>query len=346
MRLTWNAIGLVAIGIIGIALLLGLPRLVGLYTLLQLTVYLVMGMLAMSLALVWGIGGIFSFGQATFFGLGGYAYAVAAFNMSDSTIPMILGVVTPTAFALLLGYVLFYGRLSSVYLAIITLTVTLIFFTFLGHTAGYEYSIGKAHLGGYNGMPSIPPINLPGNPEKIVYPEDMFTVVVIVLMIVYFGVRIFLISHFGRVVVAIRENETRAALQGYDTRFYKLVTFAIGGAIAGVAGVLFANWNAYISPTVFSLQMSAQIIIWVIVGGLGTLVGPILGAMVLGYAAIELGTQQSFDVNLILGVILIVFVLLVPKGIVPQIQDALVRAWEGRRAHITVPETEGEREVS
>lgn len=332
MRLTWNAAGLLGVGALGIVLLFGLPQVAGLYTLLQLTVYLIMGLLAMSLALIWGFGGIFSFGQATFYGLGGYAYAVAAFNMGDSTVPLLLGVLTPTAFALLLGYVLFYGRLSSVYLAIITLTVTLIFYTFLGHTAGYEYSIGKAHLGGYNGMPSVPPINFPGSPERVVYPEDMFTLVVCVFMIAYFGVRAFLASHFGRVVVAIRENETRAALQGYDTRFYKLVTFAIGGAIAGVAGVLFANWNAYISPTVFSLQLSAQIIIWVIVGGLGTLIGPILGAMILGYIAIELGTQQTFDVNLILGLILIIFVLLVPKGILPQARDALVAAWERRRA--------------
>lgn len=322
--------GLIAVAAVGLALLFGLPQVLDLFGIVQLTLYLTFGILALSLGFVWGIGGIFSFGQATFFGLGGYAYAVAAFNMGDSTLPLVLGVAVSTAFAFLLGYFMFYGRISTVYLAVITLTVTLIFRTFLGHTASYTYTIGTAHLGGFNGMPSIPPINLPGDPTKFAYPDDMFYIVGTVLLLFYFGLRALLRSHFGRVLVAIRENEVRAELQGYDTRLYKMVAFGIGGAIAAVGGILFANWNAYISPTVFDLAMSAQIIIWVIVGGLGTLIGPVLGAVALGYIAIELGTQQLVielfgdrkyvDVNLILGAILLIFVLLVPQGVLPQIQ--------------------------
>ena len=82
--------------------------------------------------------------------------------------------------------------------------------------------------------------------------------------------------------------------------------------------MLYANWNSYVSPTVFDLGFSAQIIIWVVVGGLGTLVGPLVGAMILGFATIELGTQQTVDVNLILGVILVLFVLAVPEGLTAQ----------------------------
>ena len=104
---------------------------------------------------------------------------------------------------------------------------------------------------------------------------------------------------------------------GYDIRLYKMVTFGIGGGIAGVSGILFANWNAYISPTVFELALSAQIIIWVVIGGLGTLIGPVLGAIGLGYLSIELGTQRTVDVNLVLGAILLIFVLAVPQGLLP-----------------------------
>ncbi len=288
------------------------------FILLQLTLFMAYGILAMSLGWVWGYGGIFSFGQAAFYGLGGYTYAVVSINMGGSTTALVAGVGLPAAFALFLGYFMFYGRISTVYVAVITLVVSLIFYKFLGHTAGYEYTIGTAHLGGFNGMPALPPINLPGDPAKFVYPEDMFLITGICLLLVYAGLRLLMRSRFGRAVAAVRENELRAELLGYDTRFYKTATFGIGGAVAGLAGVLYANWNAYVSPTVFDLGFSAQIIIWVVVGGLGTLAGPLIGAMLLGFVTIELGTQQSVDVNLILGVILVLFVLAVPEGVAPR----------------------------
>lgn len=288
------------------------------FILLQLTLFMAYGILAMSLGWVWGYGGIFSFGQAAFYGLGGYTYAVVSINMGGSTAALVAGVGLPAACALFLGYFMFYGRISTVYVAVITLVVSLIFYKFLGHTAGYEYTIGTAHLGGFNGMPALPPINLPGDPAKFVYPEDMFLITGVCLLLVYAGLRLLMRSRFGRAVAAVRENELRAELLGYDTRFYKTATFGIGGAVAGLAGVLYANWNAYVSPTVFDLGFSAQIIIWVVVGGLGTLVGPLIGAMLLGFVTIELGTQQSVDVNLILGVILVLFVLAVPEGLAPR----------------------------
>ena len=124
----------------------------------------------------------------------------------------------------------------------------------------------------------------------------------------------------------IRENERRAELLGYDVRWYKLLTFSVGGAIAGVAGCLYVNWGAFVSPTVFSLQQSAQIIIWVIVGGLGTLLGPIVGCVVIQAISAHIGTQQAFNSYLVLGTILLVFVLLVPRGLVPTI-GSLGRRW-------------------
>lgn len=330
MRLTWNAWGLIAVGIVSVLALVVIPQVAPFYILLQITLYFSFAILALSLAFIWGFGGVFSFGQAAFFGLGGYTYAVLSINMGSSTVPLIAAILVPTAFALLLGYLMFYGRLSSVYLAVITLVVTLIFHKFLGHTAGFEYSIGKAHLGGYNGIPAIPPINVPGDITKFAYPEDMFYIAGVALVLVYFGLRWLLASYFGRALIGIRENETRAELLGYDVRFYKMIAFGIAGAIAALGGVMFTNWNSFIDPHVFDLGMSAQIIIWVVVGGLSTLIGPIIGAFALGILALELGTQQTVDVNLILGAILVVMVLFVPEGFVPTVRRLLVRYAESR----------------
>ena len=139
------------------------PRLFELDVVLELTVYMIMAILALSLALIWGYGGILCFGQSAFFGLGAYTYAIAMFNIGESTIPLLLAIVLPAAFAALLGYFMFYGRISDVYLGVITLTVTLILFNSVNSTAGPEFRIGSARLGGFNGIPGIPPLNFPGN---------------------------------------------------------------------------------------------------------------------------------------------------------------------------------------
>jgi ABC-type branched-subunit amino acid transport system permease subunit len=297
----------------------GVPQVVDEFGLLQLTVFGAMCILALSLGFVWGYGGILCFGQSAFFGLGAYTYAVAAINAGESTLAAVLAVVVPAVFAALLGYFMFYGRLSDVYLGVITLSVTLIFFNLMNSTAGDTYRIGKARLNGFNGMPSLPTLNVPGMPGRLLDATETFYLVMAVLVIVYVGLHVLLASHFGRVVVAIRENEARCELLGYDVRLYKLLVFTIGGGIAGLAGCLFADWGAFVSPNVFSLTMTSQIIIWVIVGGLGTLVGPIIGCVIMQYLATALGTQQLANTNLIFGIIFLAFVLLVPRGIVPSL---------------------------
>ena len=352
----WNVVGLVLVGVIGLGAMIGLPMWLELASLLDITVYLILAILALSLALVWGYGGILCFGQSAFFGLGAYAYAIAMFNIGESTIPFILSIVLPAVFAALLGYFMFYGRISDVYLGVITLTVTLILFNAVNSTAGPEYHIGEARLGGFNGIPSIPPLNWPGFSGSPLDLNDLFYVSIALLLAVYFGLRWLLVSRFGRVMVAIRENEKRAGFLGYDARLYKLATFTLGGALAGLAGCLFANWGAFVSPTIFGLGQSAQIIIWVIVGGRGTLIGPVVGCIAIQWLTAWLGTAQFTkaslaqvvgprvadaltsvlgfadlsNTNLVLGAILLAFVLLVPKGVVPTLLD-LARAVVNRR---------------
>lgn len=313
----------------GIAALLLLPRLLDTFDLLQITVFCVMAILALSLALIWGLGGILCFGQAAFFGLGGYTYAVAVQNMSDSTLPVLLSCLVPALFALALGYFMFLGRLSELYVGVVTLCVSLILFNVFNSTSDPFYTIGSAALNGFNGMSSIPQIHWPGDPDAVLEPQGMFALVTASLIGAYGLCKLIAASTFGRVVVAVKQNEERAELMGYDAARIKLAIFVIGAGMAGYAGCLFANWNAFISPNVFSLGMTAQIIIWNIVGGRETFVGPVLGATGLQYLTTRLGNSGGLDANLVLGGVLMVFVVLVPEGVVPFLHAATERIMRG-----------------
>ncbi|TNE38255.1 MAG: branched-chain amino acid ABC transporter permease [Alphaproteobacteria bacterium] len=286
-----------------------------------LTPLLIYGLLGMSLGLIWGFGGILCFGQAAFFGLGAYVYAISAINIGESTFPMLLAILIPAVFAAILGAMMFYGRLGDVYLGVITLVVTLIFFKFMNSTAGPEYVIGTARLGGFNGIPGFQTLNVPGMADEYIYGDSLYYVTFVILVLVYWLVNGLLQSPFGRIAIAIRENEQRASLMGYDIRARKTTLFAIGGAIAGLAGALYANWAEIVTPGLFSLGQTAEIIIWCIVGGLGTRLGPILGAAGLGYLKFLLGQQAFLDNAIVMGLILVLFVLFLPKGLIPAIED-------------------------
>ena len=317
--------GLLAAGAAGAILIAVIPAVTEIYVQFELTLFLIFAILALSLAWVWGFGGILSFGQSLFFGLGAYTFAVAVINLEESTLPVLLGVLVPALLAGVLGYFLFWRRISDVYLAVITLAVSLIFYYLAGASAGSQYRIGAALLGGYNGIPSVPPINIPGAPDQPLVYGDLYILTAIVLAIVYGGLRWLLATDFGRVVVAIRENEERAQLLGYDVRMRKLAVFVIGGAIAGLAGVLFAAWGAYVSPNVFSMTFTAQIIVWVLVGGLGTLSGAVLGCVLVQAVMTWLGEAKLADTNLILGAGFVLLVLFARRGLVPGLRDLLAR---------------------
>jgi branched-chain amino acid transport system permease protein len=299
-----------------------LPQVLELFAVINATVYIAMAVLALSLGLVWGFGGILCFGQAAFFGLGGYAYAVAALNLPDTTYAIPIALAVPGLVAALLGYLMFWGRISDVYIGVITLTVTLILFNFVNSTAGDEWRIGAAPLGGFNGIPATPPLNVPGDPGTPLTPEQILTVAIACLAGCYVLAKLVLRSHFGRVVVAVKENELRASLLGYDVRRYKLGIFTLGGVMAGLAGMLFANC-VFVSPTMFSLAYSGQIIIWVMVGGVGTLVGPVAGAMLIQMLTTWAGTLPQVNPNLLLGLILLVAVLAIPRGLQPTLAGLL-----------------------
>ena len=330
MTLARDVRGMLAVAAVGVLFMLVAPSVLELFTIINLTTAIALAVLALSLALIWGYGGILCFGQNAFFGIGAYAYTIAAINFGGSSWAILVAILVAVAFAVIIGYVMFYGRVSDVYLAVITLTVSLILYSLIRRTSGPDYKIGKSLLGGFNGITS-PPINLPWDSSFVLFPEHVFYVAMGGLILAYLFTSWLTRTHFGRVCVSIRENELRAELLGYDVRFYKLAIFAVGAGIAGLAGVLFCNGVGRVTPDVFNLYTSALTIIWVIVGGRGTLIGPILGAFGLFYLTSALGTQSTVNNNLVLGIILVVFVLGVPKGVIPTVAD-WIAARRSRRA--------------
>jgi len=303
------------------------------YQALEWSSWLLYGLVALSLTWIWGQAGIFSFGQAAFFGIGGYVYGIAAINllpMTGETFTAVAIAVIIAAFAAaLLGYFMFYGKVGDVYVAIITLATSLVLLTFMSSTADPSYHVGKALLGGYNGMVGVPPFTygLPGESGTSLSAEAFFVVVAVGSALTVFVLDVLRRSSFGRVAAAVRENELRTQLLGYDIRRYKLVVFAIGGAVAGLAGAGYAAWALFINPVVFGLQQAALVIIWVLVGGRGSFFGAFVGAALVQALALGLGSEGGGATPIILGIVLIAVVLILPQGLVPTAERWSRRLW-------------------
>jgi ABC-type branched-subunit amino acid transport system permease subunit len=304
------------------AVLLLLPDYVDISVQLDLSIIFVLALLALSMSFLWGYVGMLSFGQTVFFGLGGYSYAVLGLNIGSTSLPLLVAILLPMLFAAILGYFMIYGRISDIYLSVITLVVTLIFEKGIRATSGDRFVIGSVRLNGQNGIPTVPSLQVPWSGQELAT-DGVFRLAVILLILVYVGLRLLLTSHFGRVLVGIRENERRIELLGYDSRRYKLVAFVLAGGIAGLAGALYGIWGNFVAPEMFNLNQAAQVVIWVIVGGKSTLIGPIVGTAVIQYATAWLGTQGVGQVSLILGLVLMVFVLVFQQGLLPTLGLAL-----------------------
>jgi branched-chain amino acid transport system permease protein len=294
---------------------------------LQAANWAVFGLLAMSLTLVWGHAGIFSFGQGAFFGAGAYAYGIAAINLmphTNETISGLLaGAVAGAALAAAVGYFMFYGKVGDVYVGIITLAMTLVLFTVMSSTADPRYRVGEAQLGGYNGMSGVPPLSWGwpgGDGPAALSSTALLCVVVLLCAAVLAGTYWLLDRPFGRVLAALRENELRTQLLGFDVRLRKLLVFTAGGAIAGLAGALYAAWAMFVSPIVFGLQQAAMVVIWVLVGGRASLAGAFVGALLVEALSSTLGGGGGAATPIVLGAVLIGVVLFLPQGVVPALQ--------------------------
>lgn len=293
--------------------------------------------MALGLCLIWGYGGALSFGQTAFFGIAGYAYGIITLDFgSDYGLTLwalLAAVLISAAAAAVLGYFLFFGRISGVFLGIVTLAVTLVLERFMAQTAGPEWHVGAARLNGFNGMNGMPPLTIPwpgGDPFVLAPDVPLYYVVLGLLVVTYLALRILVNSSFGNVLVAIRENPHRATMLGYDVRKYQLGTFVIGSALAGLSGVLYTSWGQYITPSSMGITAAALPIVWVAVGGRRDLTTTLLGTILLigGFQALTVyGSQYAL---VVMGLLLVLTVLLAPEGLVTALA-ALPRRMFGRR---------------
>ena len=290
---------------VGFALLLAVPALpfMSKFYLLLAFDALLFGAVAMSLDLLMGYTGLVSFGHAAFFGLGAYATAILL-ERGVTSLWACLGAAVAIVGLYALAVAYFATVRRGIYFALLTLIFAEVVFTFFRYTQTF---------GGSDGIQGVPaPQLLPG--FAIDSPLRNYYLVVAFLLLTYVVCRVLVTSHFGRVLVAIRENEDRARFLGYNVQRYKMTVCLISALLTGIGGALYPGRSAFATPDLMLWTVSGELIIMVMIGGLGTLTGPILG----GAFFIFLQEKVSSYVDwyfIVIGLVLIFIVLFMPKGL-------------------------------
>lgn len=298
--------------------------------------------LGLSVCILWGYTGVFSFGQTAFFGLAGYFYGIAAINFSPdfSLLAALLAIVAILVVAALIGYIMFYGGVSALYIAIFTLMLTLLAETLISRTSGPQFRIGAASMGGSNGMVGIPPLQLRIGDWSLVFVDRAFYWLVLALLVaVYLGLRVLLNGNWGYLMVATREDPLRTQLFGHDVRWIQLGTYIIAAALAALGGVLFASWNNFIAPASMGMTAATLPIIWVAAGGRSSILAVIISTFVLQWANQQLAYSGGQYSMLFFAILLLGTVMLFPQGLV-----TTVELWLAKRAEKRVLQT-GKREA-
>ncbi|HKQ64312.1 MAG TPA: branched-chain amino acid ABC transporter permease [Methylomirabilota bacterium] len=264
---------------------------------------LLFGAIAMSLDLLMGYTGLVSFGHAAFFGLGAYASAVLLERgVLSLWACLAFAIVVVGLYALVVSF--FSTARRGIYFALLTLIFAEVVYTFFRYTQTF---------GGSDGIQGVPPPRLIGE-FAIDTPLRNYYVVLVYLGLAYLVCRVLVTSHFGRVLVAIRENEDRARFLGYNVQRYKMAVCMISALLTGVGGALYPGRSAFATPDLMLWTVSGEFIIMVMIGGLGTLAGPVVG----GVFFVLLQEKVSSYVDwyfIVIGLVLIFIVLFMPKGL-------------------------------
>jgi len=270
---------------------------------------IILALFALSFDLVWGYAGIMSFGQALFFGSAGYGVALLARDLDITNIFLVLpaGTLIGLTFALLLGGFLLLGRHPSsvIFVSLGTLT---------GSYAADRLARGWYYLGGQNGIPSIAPMSL-GSYDFTEGPAFYYLVLGI-LVVVYLLCRFLVRSQFGLALAGLRENEQRIAFFGYKAQHLKAIIFTIGGAVAGLAGSLYAFHEGFVWPNMVGVVVSTQVVLYVLFGGSGTLIGAVVGAVIVEGVSFWLSDNYREIWPIILGLLLLLVILFRPLGLI------------------------------
>jgi branched-chain amino acid transport system permease protein len=285
-----------------------------------LTEILIWGLLAMSSDILIGYTGMVSFGHSAFFGLGMYGAAAALLMVSPPSLVLALafGLVAAAAVSAFVAY--FSTRLRDIYFAITTLIFSQIFYVII-----FTWT---EVTGGENGLNfPRPALGVPGIWSTPFTNESLHWFVLAVVVASYLILRRIMHSPFGMVLQSIRENEPRTRAIGYPVERYKIVAVMLSGLFAGLAGVLYAIQNRFAAPDFVFFLVSGETVIFNVLGGMGTLVGPIVGAATFLLLREFLGRifGEQFPYLIPLGFIFIAMIIFVPQGIL-----GFARRWLNR----------------
>lgn len=269
----------------------------------------ILALFALSFDLVWGYAGIMSFGQALFFGSAGYGVALLGRDLNITSMLVVLpaGMLIGLVFSLLVGGFLLLGRHPSsvIFVSLGTLT---------GSYAADRLARGWYYLGGQNGIPSIPSMTI-GSYEINEGPVYYYLALGI-LVVVYLLCRFLVRSQFGLALAGLRENEQRIAFFGYKVQHLKAIVFTVGGTIAGLAGSLYAFHEGFVWPNMLGVVFSTQVVLYVLFGGSGTLIGAVIGAVIIEGASFWLSDNYRDVWPILLGVLLLLVILFRPLGLI------------------------------
>jgi len=328
----------VAVPALNLALPASHPLHVSTYAVALLGKYLCYALLALAVDLIWGYCGILSLGHGAFFALGGYAMGMYLMRqigtrgvyghpdlpdfmvfLNWSELPwywhgfdwfwfaLLMVVAIPGAIAFVFGWFAFRSRVTGVYLSIITQAMT-----FALMLAFFRNDMG---FGGNNGLTDFKDIlgfNLQSGGTR----AALFVASAVALGLGFLLCRVIVASRLGKVLVAVRDAESRVRFLGYRVEAFKLFTFTLSAGLAGVAGALYVPQVGIINPSEFAPANSIEIVIWVAVGGRGTLVGPVLGALLVNFAKTWFTGALPEVWLFALGALFIAVTLFLPKGLV------------------------------
>ncbi len=282
------------------------------------TEILIWGLLAMSSDILIGYTGMVSFGHSAFFGLGMYGAAAALLTVSppDLWLALVYGLVGAGLVAVFVAY--FATRLRDIYFSITTLVFSQIFYVIIFTWTDVT--------GGENGLTFRQPrLGIPGLWHAGFTPETLHWFVLAVVAASYLLLRRITRSPFGMVLQSIRENEPRTRAIGYHVERYKIVAVMLSGLFAGLAGVLYAIQNKFVAPDFVFFLISGEVVIFNVMGGMGTLVGPVAGAAFF-FLLREAFSRFWTEYYLIpVGVIFTLMVIFAPQGLLGFARRALNR---------------------
>jgi len=268
-----------------------------------LTRSMIYAILAITVDLLWGYAGILTFGQAAFFGVGAYATAMLFTQVGSSPtligLALVLAIIVPVVLGLIVGWLSFYYGSTPIYATVISLVFPIVV-TQLIYSGG-TLTGSSSGLVGYTGLP----FGL----------EGFFRLSGICLVIIAVGALIFVRSDGGRILTAIRDNETRCAYLGLNTQRIKIVLMAVLAGVAGLAGFLFANASGVVAPENTGFVFGTELVVWTALGGRGTILGPVLGAIGIDYLSANLSGELPFLWQLIIGSLFIVMIIFLPNGL-------------------------------